>query len=131
MPSVFGKAWGSRQGYVMGQHDVYDGGVDEAVVVDEYDQGGGEAVYPVETGGPADSATASPAGVAVWVAVGKLLLGLVGMVAVLACSEGMVGFVQRWGYVPVMLVYMLAMMLTGGLVAAGAMGLWSVMRGEK
>ncbi|MCH6197830.1 hypothetical protein MHT86_10070 [Corynebacterium mastitidis] len=115
----------------MGQHDAYDGGVDEAVWVDEYDQDGGEAAYPVETGGPADSATASLAGVAVWAAVGKLLLGLVGMVAVLACSEDMAGFVQRWGYVPVMLVYMLAMMLTGGLVAAGAMGLWSVMRGEK
>lgn len=55
----------------------------------------------------------------------KLVAGVLVVLIALWESQFFAGPVERYGYVPVMFVFMVVMMVGGGLMASGVMGVWS------
>ncbi|WPF65421.1 MULTISPECIES: hypothetical protein [unclassified Corynebacterium] len=118
----------------MGQHERYDAeGTDTLVGMDypeaDYrEQATEEGVYPVTGPSPQDH---EPVSAEVWAGIGKAVVGLIAMIGVLAMGQDMGAYIERWGYVPVMLVYMVAMMCAGALLTAGAMGIWATVKSKR
>lgn len=116
----------------MGQHERYDTEGTDTLVGADYTgdqwQAAEEGVYPVAGTLPQDSQ--EPAASAVWAGIGKAVVGLIAMIGVLALGQNVGAYIERWGYVPVMLVYMVDMMCAGALLTAGAMGIWATVRNK-
>ncbi|MBC3185238.1 hypothetical protein H7347_01375 [Corynebacterium sp. zg-331] len=111
----------------MGQHEWYGEDSTDTLAGAEYrEQVADKDVYPIE--GPPPSDPREPTASAAWAGIGKAAVGFAAMIAVLALGQSMGAAIERWGYVPVMLVYIVAMMCAGALLTAGAMGLWGSVR---
>lgn len=116
----------------MGQHERYDAEATDTVAGADMNyrgQAAEEGVYPVM--GPTPQDYQEPEASAVWAGIGKAAVGLIAMIGVLAVGQGMGVYIERWGYVLVMLVYMVAMMCAGGLLTAGAMGIWTTVKNKR
>lgn len=70
------------------------------------------------------------AGPSVTVAVVKIVVGLVVMVAGLVLTQQFPTRPDQAGYIPVMLVFFLIMMIGGGLVASGWMVVYGQIKGD-
>ncbi|MCZ9309478.1 hypothetical protein ACUY3K_10590 [Corynebacterium uberis] len=65
---------------------------------------------------------------AVLLGVIKAVVGAVIVVAGIAASEHFGPWMDRWGYVAVMVVFMAVMMVGGALLAGGVGGVWALVR---
>lgn len=63
--------------------------------------------------------------VSVWGPFVRLLIGLAIVIAGLTWSLHFDGAIDRFGYVPVMLVYLIIMIIGGGTMVSGAKTLWT------
>ena len=58
-----------------------------------------------------------------WIPVGKLIVGVLVVLAALTFSEHIAEPISDYGYVPVMFCYVIVMMIGGGLMVSGFLAL--------
>ncbi|MGP9760973.1 hypothetical protein [Corynebacterium sp. AOP12-C2-36] len=59
-----------------------------------------------------------------WIPVSKLIIGVLVVLAALTFSEHIADPISDYGYVPVMFVYIIVMIIGGGLMVSGFLTLW-------
>lgn len=82
---------------------------------------------PVTASSPAVGDQQSSGEQSVWIPVVKFVVGIVVILVALTFSEHISGPIGDFGYVPVMFLYVVVMIIGGGLMVSGFMALWKRM----